>query len=207
MFTVLGLSSRFRFVRLILVCCLPMFSTLLTGQTADVSVGYSFVSSGLNFGTSSGSESSGFAGRAWLNGWDASASIRLFHWLRAAGDVGAGYGMVPVDFSSLLGSGKVNANTNLYTYLFGPRASVSVGRVTPFGQALFGLAHQSIAANAFITNVAQKNTAFAFDLGGGVDFRLVDRVAWRLQADYLQAKLFGSTQHDPRITTGIVLRF
>jgi opacity protein-like surface antigen len=187
---------------------LPMMSSSLSGQTsADVAFGYSFVSSGLTFGSSSGSVSSGFAGRASLNGWDVSASIRLFHWLRAAGDVGAGYGTVPVDFSSLLGSGKVNANTNLHTYLFGPRTSVSVGRVTPFGQALFGLAHQSIAANAFITNVAQKDTAFAFDLGGGVDFRLVSRVAWRLQADYLQTKLFGSTQHDPRISTGIVLRF
>jgi opacity protein-like surface antigen len=185
-----------------------MMSSSLSGQTAaDVALGYSFISSGLTFGSSSGSESSGFAGRVSLNGWDASASIRLFHWLRAAGDVGAGYGTVPVAFSSLLGSGKVNANTNLHTYLFGPRASVSVGRLTPFAQALFGLAHQSIAANAFITNVVQHDTAFAFDAGGGVDYRLVSRVAWRVQADYLQTNLFNSTQHDPRVTTGIVLRF
>jgi opacity protein-like surface antigen len=184
-----------------------MSSSLIAQTRGDISVGYSFVSSSLNFGSSSGSQSSGFAGRASLNGWDASASIRLFHWLRAAGDIGAGYGTVPVAFSSLLGSGKLNANTNLHTYLFGPRASVSVGRLTPFGQALFGLAHQSVAANAFITNVAQQDTAFAFDLGGGVDFRLVSSVAWRVQADYLQTNLFNSTQHDPRITTGIVFRF
>jgi hypothetical protein len=28
-----------------------------------------------------------------------------------------------------------------------------------------------------------------------------------VQADYLQTKAFNSTQHDPRISTGIVLRF
>jgi len=185
-----------------------MMSSSVSGQTAaDVAFGYSFVSSGLTLGSSSGSVSSGSAGRASLNGWDASASIRAFHWFRAVADVGAGYGTVPVTFSSILGSGKLNANTNLHTYLFGPRATVSVGRLTPFGQALFGLAHQSIAANAFITNVAQQDTAFAFDLGGGVDVRLVSRVAWRVQADYLQTNVFNSTQHDPRITTGIVLRF
>src|SRR5258708_4782351 len=185
-----------------------MMSSSLSGQTAaDVSFGYSFVSRGLAVGSFSGSVSSASVGRASLNGWDASASIRVFHWICAVGDVGGGYGTIPVNFSGILGSGKLNVNTNLHTYLFGPRASVSVGRLAPFGQALFGLAHQSVAANAFITNVAQQDTAFAFDLGGGVDFRLVSRVAWRVQADYLQANPFNSTQHDPRITTGIVLRF
>ena len=155
----------------------------------------------------SGSVSSASAGRASLNGWEASASVRLFHWLQAVGDVGGGYGTVPVVFSSILGSEKLNVNTSPHTYLFGPRASVSVGRLRPFGQALFGLAHQSVSANAFISNVGQRDNAFAFDLGGGVDFRLVSRVAWRVQADYLQTKVFDSTQHDPRISTGIVLRF
>jgi opacity protein-like surface antigen len=128
-------------------------------------------------------------------------------WLRAVGDVAGGYGTVPVVFSSILGSGKLNVNTNPHAYLFGVRASASVGRLAPFGQALIGLAHQSVSANAFITNVGQRDSALAFDLGGGIDFRLVSRVAWRVQADYLQAKLFDSTQHDPRLSTGVVLGF
>jgi opacity protein-like surface antigen len=198
---------EFRFSAFAFVCLLLMSSSSLTGQTADVSLGYSFVSSGLTFGSSTGSEGIRSAGRASLNGWDASASLRLSHWLRMAADVRAGYGSVPVDFFTLLGSGKGKVNTNLHTYLFGPRASVSVGRLAPFGQALFGVAHQSIPASASISNVAQQQNAFAFDLGGGVDVRLVSRVAWRVQADYLQTKLFDSTQRDPRIATGIVLRF
>ena len=203
-----GLLSGFRALSVVLVFLVPMFSSLLSSQTkGDIYLGYSFVSSGLTVGSTSGSESTGSAGRASLNGWEASASVRFFPWLRAVGDVAGGYGTVPVVFSSIFGSGKGNVNTNLHTYLFGPRASVSVGRLAPFGQALFGLAHQSVSANAFITNVGQRDSAFAFDLGGGVDFRLVSRVAWRVQADYLQTTLFGSTQHDPRVSTGIVLRF
>jgi opacity protein-like surface antigen len=202
------LLSRFCVTSVVLVFFVPMFSSLLSGQTeGDLYLGYSFVSSGLTVGSTSGSESTASAGRASLDGWEASASVRFFPWLRAVGDVAGGYGTVPVAFSSILGSGKVNVNTNLHTYLFGPRASVSVGRLAPFGQALFGLAHQSVSANAFITNVGQRDSAFAFDLGGGVDFRLVSRVAWRVQADYLQTTLFDSTQHDPRTGTGIVLRF
>jgi len=201
------LLFQIRVVSIVLVSLLLIFLPLVGGQTkGDVYLGYSFVSSGLTLG-SNGSVSSASAGRASLNGWEASASVRLFHWLQAVGDVGGGYGTVPVVFSSILGSEKLNVNTSPHTYLFGPRASVSVGRLRPFGQALFGLAHQSVSANAFISNVGQRDNAFAFDLGGGVDFRLVSRVAWRVQADYLQTKVFDSTQHDPRISTGIVLRF
>lgn len=204
------LLSQFRMVFVFLVSFLLIFSPVVSGQTKeDVYLGYSFVSSGLTIGSCcfSGSVGSASTGRVSLNGWEASASVRLFHWLRAIGDVGGGYGTVPVVFSSILGSGKVNVNTNLHTYLFGPRASVSVGRLRPFGQALFGLAHQSVSANAFITNVGQRDNAFALDLGGGIDVRLVSIAAWRVHADYLQTKVFDSTQHDPRISTGIVLRF
>jgi opacity protein-like surface antigen len=204
------LLFQIRVVSIVLLSLLLIFSPLVGGQTkGDVYLGYSFVSSGLTVGSccSSGSVRLASTGRASLNGWEASASVRLLHWLRVVGDVSGSYGTGPVVFSSILGSEKLNVNTNLHTYLFGPRASVSVGRLSPFGQALFGLAHQSVSANAFITNVGQHDNAFAFDLGGGLDFRLVSRVAWRIQADYLQTKVFDSTQHDPRISTGIVLRF
>ncbi len=201
------LLSRFCVVSVVLVFFVPMFPSLLSGQTkGDLYLGYSFVSTDPNFG-SGGALNSRSAGRASLNGWEASVSVRLFHWLRAVGDVGGGYGTVPVVFSSIFGSEKLNVNTNLHTYLFGPRASVSVGRLTPFGQALFGLARQSVSASAFVSNVDERESTFAFDLGGGVDFRLVSRMAWRVKADYLQTKLFSSTQHDPRLGTGIVLRF
>lgn len=184
-----------------------MLSSSLSGQTkGDLYLGYSFISSDLSIGAANAVSSSS-SGRASLNGWEASASVKVFPWIQAVADVAAGYGTAPVVFSSPLGSVKLNVNTNLHTYLFGPRALVSVGRLRPFAQAFFGVAHQSVSANAFVTNVSERDTGFAFDLGGGVDVHLVSRLAWRVQADYLQTNLFNSTQHDPRIGTGIVLRF
>ena len=146
-----------------------------------------------------------------LHGWDASASLKLLPWVRAVADVGAGYGTVPVQFSSpIVGpTTRVDVDTHMYTYLFGPRFSVSVGHVKPFAHALFGVAHQNVAGNAFIGGGAdQKDSAFALDLGGGIDVRLVKLIAWRVQGDYLQTqRLFGVNQHNPRVTTGIVLQF
>src|ERR1700719_4055691 len=110
--------SRFRVASVVLVFIMPMFSSFVSGQTKeDIYLGYTFVSSGLAVGSFSGSESSASAGRASLNGWEASASVTFLPWLRAVGDVGGGYGTVPVIFSSILGSGKLNVNTNLHTYL------------------------------------------------------------------------------------------
>src|SRR3979411_577477 len=96
----------FRLVFVLLACSLPTFSSLVSAQTkGDLYFGYSFVSSDLKIG-SVGAVSSSSAGRASLNGWEASASVRLFLWIRAVGDVSAGYGTVPVVFSSPLGSAK-----------------------------------------------------------------------------------------------------
>lgn len=176
---------------------------------ADIFVGYSYVSSGVHLSGATSHFSLDSTERAALNGWDVSASVRLARWLRGAADVSAGYGTVPMLFTQLspFPNQRFNANTNLHTYLFGPRVAVAVGKVTPFAQALFGLAHQSIAGNGFITNAEQKDSAFALDLGGGVDFPLISKLGFRIGADYLRTTLFNQTQNDPRLTAGIVLRF
>jgi hypothetical protein len=184
-------------------------SATLKAQTADVYLGYSFVSSSVRVRSITGGFNSRSTGRASLNGWEASASVRFLPWIRAVADIGGSYGTVPVFFSSpIVGpSMRVNVKTNLHTYLLGPRAAVSVGNITPFAHALFGLAYQSVSREAFISNVGQRDGAFAFDLGGGIDFRLIRFVAWRVQGDYLQTRIFDAKQKDPRVSTGIVLRF
>jgi hypothetical protein len=40
-----------------------------------------------------------------------------------------------------------------------------------------------------------------------LDFRLAPVLGWRLQGDYLQTRLFNSTQNNVRLSTGLVLRF
>jgi opacity protein-like surface antigen len=86
-------------------------------------------------------------------------------------------------------------------FLFGPRVSVSVSKFRPFAEALFGAAH--VNAN----NNVGSDTSFATALGGGLDYKLIPLLAWRLQGDYVQTRLFSATQNNVRISTGIVLRF
>jgi opacity protein-like surface antigen len=84
-------------------------------------------------------------------------------------------------------------------FLFGPRVSVSLGPVTPFGQILFGAGH--------IGAVGSSDTSFAQAVGGGLDYRLTGPVAWRNQIDYLRTGWFGSTQNNVRFSTGLAFRF
>jgi opacity protein-like surface antigen len=84
--------------------------------------------------------------------------------------------------------------------IFGPRVGVSVGKMRPFAEALFGASHVN-------TNGAGSDTSFATAIGGGLDYKITKPLAWRVQADYLQTRFFGSTQNNVRISTGIVLRF
>jgi opacity protein-like surface antigen len=99
--------------------------------------------------------------------------------------------------------GPLNAKVNVQTFLAGPRVSLTIGKVTPFAQALFGGAHT--IANG--TSFSNSDTSFGTAVGGGMDFRLGKTIAWRVQGDYLQTHFFGSSQNNLRISTGLVVRF
>jgi hypothetical protein len=113
------------------------------------------------------------------------------------------------DFSSLYGSQNVAANstfkvnTNMNSVVLGPRVSVPVGKFTPFAEALFGASHIHDSASGF----SESDTSFATALGGGIDYRLIHGIGWRVQADLLQTRFFSGTQNNFRLSTGIVLHF
>jgi hypothetical protein len=86
-----------------------------------------------------------------------------------------------------------------YDVLFGPRVSVPVGKLRPFGEFLAGVSHISVETLS--------HTSFATALGGGLDYRLARVVAWRFQGDYVQTRFFSTRQSNVRLSTGIVLRF
>jgi opacity protein-like surface antigen len=94
-----------------------------------------------------------------------------------------------------------NASVTEHNFLFGPRVSFSVGKFRPFAEALFGGAH--VDAN----NGVGSDNSFATALGGGLDYKIIKPIAWRLQGDYVQTRFYGTTQNNVRISTGIVLRF
>jgi hypothetical protein len=165
--------------------------------SGNVFVGYSFYSTKL-----SGSISPAID-RANINGWQASLEGKVFPFLGIVADFDGHYG------SELFGIPACpvfaepctfNASVSEHNVLFGPRFSASVGKFRPFAEFEVGVGH----VNA---NAAGSDTSFATAFGGGLDYRLIRVIAWRLQGDYVQTRFFGTTQNNVRVSTGIVLRF
>src|SRR5207245_11784015 len=100
-------------------------------------------------------------------------------------------------------SGSSRVDAKLYTGPLGALGSVSVGRFTPFVHGLFGVGHISASSSGFSTS----DTSFAKDIGGGLDYKLIKGVAWRVQGDGLFTDVFGVSQDNFRFTTALVLRF
>ena len=151
------------------------------------------------FGYSYGSADLNSNNRSNLNGWEGSLEGSFLPWISIVADVNGLYGKN--DFPSSTQIFRVDAKE--YNYLFGPRVSVSIGRVRPFVHALFGASHVSVST----TGYSASDTSFGEALGGGLDFKLIPLLAWRFQGDYLQTRFFGNTQNNGRFSTGIVLRF
>ena len=131
-----------------------------------------------------------------LYGWEFSGAYKFVPFLSAKLELGEQYGK--------LNGGSVR----LKTYLFGPQLSIP-GPVSPFLHAEFGFAHQAIAGyTGTVFASPGTDTSFATALGGGLDVPFVPFIALRLiQVDYLRSSLYGHTQHEPRASAGIVLRF
>ncbi|MGA8619442.1 MAG: outer membrane beta-barrel protein [Candidatus Sulfotelmatobacter sp.] len=173
------------------------FSLLLSGSLASAQIptrgnvffGYSYYNTDLSS-----------IDRANTNGWEASVEGKFIPWVGIVADFDSHYGSQ--NFPLLcVGCGSFNASITEHNFLFGPRVSVSVGKIRPFAEALFGGAHVNV------NNGVGSDTSFATALGGGLDYKIIRPVAWRFQGDYVQTRFFGATQNNIRLSTGIVLRF
>jgi hypothetical protein len=78
-----------------------------------------------------------------------------------------------------------------------------VGKFTPFAHAMVGAGHQSDNGGG----LSNSDTSLATAIGGGLDYKLIPAVAWRLQGDELHTRFFGSAQDHFRFSTGLVIRF
>ena len=164
--------------------------------SGNIFVGYSYENtdwSGLNSGLS----------RPNLNGWAASLEGKVFPHLGIVADFADHYGSQ--SFTGLTQSGpiRINVTGHQWALLFGPRLSIPVGNLTPFGEVMIGLSH----INNGGTFPGPTNTSFATAVGGGMDYRLIKILALRLEVDYLQTRFYSTTQHNLRLSPGVVLRF
>ena len=174
------------------------FATLATAQIpkGNVFFGYSYLRADLTSSTSSN-----------LNGWNGSLEGKFLPWIGIVADLSGHYGTAQFPIFCPVPPGAVSCSPTLdakmYSVVLGPRVSVTVGKVTPFAHALFGVAHITGNKSGFSTS----DTSFASAYGGGLDYHLVPLVNWRFQADLLHTSFFSDKQNNLRLSTGIVLHF
>jgi opacity protein-like surface antigen len=159
-----------------------------------------------------------------LHGWDASvtANVNDYFGIEFAGS--GHYGSDTFRPSDRLGGGipglppviAVDTDTQLYTFMAGPRVSFRGERVTPYVHGLVGGLHQRTDIDVTIADPAfplppgrtsVSDTQFGLTVGGGVDINVSDRFAIRLiQADWVPVFNDGIS-NNARISTGVVFRF
>jgi hypothetical protein len=175
-----------------------LFSSLSPAQnTGNIFVGYSFENtnwSGINSGLA----------RPNLNGWAASLEGKVLPHVGIVADFSGHYGSE--SFIQIppggVGPERITVTGHQWEVLFGPRLSIPVGRLTPFGEVMIGIAHIHNGGD-----VDHTNTSFANALGGGVDYRLVRFLAARVQVDWVHTRFFSTTQNNLRFSPGLVFRF
>jgi hypothetical protein len=129
------------------------------------------------------------------NGGSGYVEYNINRWVGLVADIG-GYANTRVDDKAL-------------TYLFGPRFNWRHSRLTPYVQALFGGAYAWTNPKGVPSNT---QNAFAAAVGGGLDYRLTNRIAIKpIQVEYVRTELdsalgFGSHQNNIRYSAGVVLR-
>ena len=188
---------RNTFVALILL--LLTFAAVASAQipaSGNVFVGYSFENS-------ASSTLDQDLNRPNLQGWEASLEGKIFPHIGIVTDFSGHYGSQ--SFVQLTPGGPVSVNVTGHELevLFGPRISIPVGKFTPFGEFMAGVAH----INTGGTDPGPSNTSFATALGGGLDYRLIRLVALRVEGDYIRTQFFNTSQNNLRLSTGLVLRF
>ena len=94
----------------------------------------------------------------------------------------------------------VVAKTSVYQYLVGPSFTARRERFDAFGHALIGGAKGHSGISGF------SDSGLTLGGGGGVDFRLTDRSAFRAQVDYL-GSFVDILEDNFRIGLGVAISF
>ncbi len=164
---------------------------------------------------------------AQLDGWNASLSLNVARWLGLVVDGGQFFGeskipgAVPAPFPSSLGpycgggpTCTFNVDTREYNFLFGAQFPYRKHeRWKPFGEVLVG--HDGVRGIAKAQSpggyLAEVSSGIALVAGAGADYKVNERFAVRIKADYLQSRTSFSSigkakQDNLRLSVGVVIR-
>lgn len=104
-------------------------------------------------------------------------------------------------------SGHYTGNLEEFNFMIGPQYTYEWKGIRFYGHGLFGKSRTRLLSIG-TTQVEPSYLGKAIAFGGGVDLPLKGRFSVRVaQADYLITSEFGSTQHNLRLSTGLVYRF
>jgi hypothetical protein len=153
-------------------------------------------------------------GRNNFGGWNVSLGGRLNRFIAIEGDISGIYSRRAYSYPDInvciheMGlycpSLENTQNGSAYMFLVGPRIGFSLGRFTPFGEVLAGLA----VADEKVGEVTSSAHSAAVSAGGGLAFRLTPSVDWYLRADWLRTnfQISPSPQNSVQASTGISVR-
>jgi opacity protein-like surface antigen len=142
--------------------------------------------------------------RTSLNGWNGSIEGKLLPFIGIVADFSGYYGSqnfptaCPVVLPNCVTT--FGANFTEHNYLFGPRASFSIGKIRPFAEVMIGAGHVHVNGDG-------SDTAFATAVGGGLDYKFFHLLALRVEGDYIHTDLFNIPQNNVRISTGLAFHF
>lgn len=167
--------------------------------------------------------------RTNVNGWNASVAVNVNRWFGLVGDVGGHYGdfrasvaLPPIPCTPPNCSIDTTGTNKYHNFFFGPQYTLRREKLSIFAHTLIGASHLNESGTTTIPgplppippppfpltfNFSTSSTNFGFAIGGGADYKLTERVAWRVQADYLGTQIHDRTQSDVRVSTGLVFRF
>ncbi len=94
-----------------------------------------------------------------------------------------------------------NEHVKYLGYGAGPKLILQQARLSPWVHAIIGGAHVVPK-----TSLGGKN-GFLVQVGGGVDYQFVPRVAVRAEVDWVRTQLFGQSQNSGQAIVGLVLHF
>ena len=185
-------------------------------KSAEFFGGYSYETIGTGIRSSDIGTTTTLDNRSKLNGFNLSGTAYLKKRFGVTGDFSAHFDTR----DDLFGAAATRSKFSLYDITGGPQLRFpGTGRFTPFVQALAGVARHNLTENFTDgTNLfIDHNTSFSMNLGGGLDYRLSDRLAVRIfQLDYnpifLRSRtvdatvLPSETLNGFRFSTGIVIK-